>query len=93
MGVNQTLGLGNINVDNPTPTFRKRRIFGRFYLILYNKSQYTSHNVAGWMFDDYLNDTIEQNFVNYKNAFQNMIMYFQNMIVFFESVNDLICNK
>lgn len=85
-GVNTTLGLDNLNIE--PPTYRKKKLFGLYYLIRYNETAFNSHGTAAWMFDDYIENTLKQNYQNYYNAFHRMRQYYQNMSSFFELVCD-----
>lgn len=88
IGVNNTVGLDNITVE--APTYRKKKIFGNYYLIQYNSSDFNSIGVAGWMFDDYMDLCYKNDFQNYKKAFEFMSGNFKNMSTFFNSLRAVI---
>jgi len=87
-GINQTIGLDNFNI-NAVPN-RKKKLFGHYYLMKDNISIIHQYEIIGKMFDDFMDDTIEQNFENFDNAFKKMKRYYQNMIAFFMAVNKVI---
>ena len=87
LGVNTTLGLDNINVESVP--YGQRKLYGQYYLIRYH-SGYNMRNAAGWMFDDYMDSTIERGFQNYNEAFKKMNSYFNNMGLFFKRINNSI---
>ena len=87
-GVNQTLGLENLNIERPP--YRMKRIFGRYSLLEDMSMAIEPQIIIGRMFDDYLDWTIEQDFNNYKLAFQKMNHYFINMNTFFQAIKNVI---
>ena len=87
VGVNTSLGLDNINVENRP--FRRKKIWGRYYLIRYDEG-YNMENAAGWMFDEYMERIIKNNFQQYRNAFALMNSHFDNMNHFFDLFNSSI---
>ena len=87
IGVNTSLGLDNLNIESKP--FRRKKIYGPYYLIKYNEG-FDMASAAGWMFDEYMDAAINNDFQQYHTAFKNMQLYFENMKLFFEKINTTI---
>lgn len=87
-GVNQTLGLENMSAEDMF--YGRRKMIGDYYLIRCPEDNKDSHNIAGEMFDDYLESCSDQGFQNYARAFQIMKDSFQTMREFFDGINCII---
>jgi hypothetical protein len=89
-GVNQTLGLENLNIEEPP--FIKKSVFGKYFLGRYNAT-ISNDSIICSQFDDYLEYTEMMNYQNYIEAFRRMEYYFNYMSQHFSMIADEIYNK
>ena len=80
-GVNQTLGLENLNIEKPP--YIEKKVFGNYSLLEYTSKMVEPLMIIGRMFDDYVEYTLEQNYKNYNLAFKRMKFYYNRMSDFF----------
>lgn len=88
-GVNLTLGLENVNME--APSYIQKKIFGNYSIVRFANRNIDLNTEVGYIFDDYLDFTISQNFNNYNEAFTKMKRYFQNMESWFDGIRGIIC--
>lgn len=83
-GVNQTLGLENLSVDELY--YGKRKLWRDYYIMRYPNDVSDQQVIAGAMIDDYLETCSQLEYSNYLHAFETMKSTFQSMSVFFNGI-------
>ena len=87
-GVNQTLGLENLSVEEMY--LGKRKLWRDYYIMRYPNGVSDPQMIAGAMMDDYLETSSQLEFGDYVRAFETMTSAFQSMSVFFNGVLNTI---
>lgn len=87
-GVNQTLGLENIGIEEVRRTYKP--IFKQYGIYRDNET-FAAANSIEKRLSDYMDYTTMVGYKNYTDAFERMRYYFEKMREHFERINSVVC--